>query len=346
MSPPHPGSLRSMLGHELSASGHVLRRDGGDVSAAVGGGPVSRCLQRQTPRRLCARRCYRQQQRQREQAPRHLACAARPPRRAALFASVTVSMAGASASCGLTESFGTHPPRHGSAKPAPSRGSRRAAHRVLVHVGGSVLLRNAAMAGAREQRKGECPPAADAAYPVVASGLMLRTLQTLVLAMIAALATVSSTTAFAPKTALRALHDFSPARVGALATQQREAHQQNTLGYGDVASDASLAARGAAGLGEEIGILRSATKGAGNFGLGAADAETAVKLGESWVGEGATLASDGKTLLSADKLRQFRPPSWKPNLGRVQANFEQRLEAAGRWLSNGHLDILYGPVKP
>jgi RHS repeat-associated protein len=106
------------------------------------------------------------------------------------------------------------------------------------------------------------------------------------------------------------------------------------------------AAEGAAGLGEEIGILRNAATGAGNYGLGAADAQTAVKLGESWVGEGATLASDGKTLLSADKLRAFRPPSWKPNLGRVQANFEQRLEAAGRWISNGHLDILLGPVKP
>ena len=42
------------------------------------------------------------------------------------FASVTVSVAGASASGELTESFGRHPPRHGSAKPAPSRGSRRA----------------------------------------------------------------------------------------------------------------------------------------------------------------------------------------------------------------------------
>jgi hypothetical protein len=42
--------------------------------------------------------------------------------------------------------------------------------------------------------------------------------------------------------------------------------------------------------------------------LGAVDSATAQRLGEAWVGEGSTVASDGKTLLSADGLRQFRPP--------------------------------------
>jgi hypothetical protein len=110
---------------------------------------------------------------------------------------------------------------------------------------------------------------------------MLRSLQTLVLAMIAALAIASSATAFAPKTALRAHHDFSPARVGALATQQREAHQQNTLGYGDVASDASLAAR--------AGVL------AARYGT---TAERTALLGRA-------IASDGTLNTSATVARQL-----------------------------------------
>jgi RHS repeat-associated protein len=100
------------------------------------------------------------------------------------------------------------------------------------------------------------------------------------------------------------------------------------------------------GVAEEIGILQSAAKGSGNFGVGVADAATAERLGQAWVGEGATVASDGTTLVSADGLRQFRPPSWKPNLGRIQANFEQRFGPSGPWNSNGHLDILYGPEPP
>jgi filamentous hemagglutinin len=58
------------------------------------------------------------------------------------------------------------------------------------------------------------------------------------------------------------------------------------------------------------------------------------------VGDGFTVASDGKTLVSADGLRQYRPPSYKPNLDMWQANFEQRLIPRGTWQGNGHLDIL------
>jgi hypothetical protein len=94
---------------------------------------------------------------------------------------------------------------------------------------------------------------------------------------------------------------------------------------------------------QEIGILRDAAKGSGNFGLGAADSATATRLGEAWVGDGATLANDGKTLVSADGLRQFRPPSFKPFRGTFQANLEQRFAPQGPWNSNGHLDILFGP---
>ncbi|MFF3225009.1 hypothetical protein ACFYV7_19610 [Nocardia suismassiliense] len=91
---------------------------------------------------------------------------------------------------------------------------------------------------------------------------------------------------------------------------------------------------------EEIsGMLRDAAKGKGNFGIGSGTAEEAEAAGRAWVGPNATLASDGKTLVSEDGLRQFRPPSFKPNLGRYQANFEWRNVANGRWQGNGHLDV-------
>ena len=115
------------------------------------------------------------------------------------------------------------------------------------------------------------------------------------------------------------------------------------------------AARGGAGpvasasreaLGNEIGILREAASGRGNFGAGSADAATAQRPGAAWVGDGAIVASDGMTLLSRDGLRQFRPPSLKPRLGRVQANFEARAKPEGAWQSNAHLDITPEPPKP
>lgn len=111
----------------------------------------------------------------------------------------------------------------------------------------AALQRHGGWRGRARATKGESTLAAGAAGPVVASGVVLRTLQTLVLALVAALATASSAAAFAPESALRASPIFSQTRVGALAAQPREAHQQNTLGYGEVVSDASLAAEGVAG---------------------------------------------------------------------------------------------------
>ena len=64
-----------------------------------------------------------------------------------------------------------------------------------------------------------------------------------------------------------------------------------------------------------------------------------VQPGRAWVGRNYRMASDGKTLLSEDGLRQYRPPSYKPTLEKTQANFEQRWERSGQWQSNGHLDI-------
>jgi hypothetical protein len=94
-----------------------------------------------------------------------------------------------------------------------------------------------------------------------------------------------------------------------------------------------------AGVAGDQGILSAAARGQGNFGLGSASFETAMRLGRDWVGKGYRLASDGKTLVSADGLRAFRPPSFKPRLGKMQANFEQRPGPSGKWTSNGHLDV-------
>ncbi len=102
----------------------------------------------------------------------------------------------------------------------------------------------------------------------------------------------------------------------------------------------SAALEGAQSLTNEIRILRDAAAGKGNFSLGSSTAPVAARLGKAWVGKGYTIASDGKTLISSNGLRQFRSPSFKPRLGIMQANFEQRFQPTGQWQSNGHLDIL------
>ena len=93
--------------------------------------------------------------------------------------------------------------------------------------------------------------------------------------------------------------------------------------------------------GKEIGILRDAAKGKGNFGLGSGSRAEADKLGKAWVGDGYKVASDGKTLVGKDGLRQYRPPSYKGRLGKTQANFEQKFpgQKTKGWQSNGHLNI-------
>ncbi|OAN69615.1 hypothetical protein A8B83_01580 [Rhodobacteraceae bacterium EhC02] len=96
---------------------------------------------------------------------------------------------------------------------------------------------------------------------------------------------------------------------------------------------------------ERIGILREASNlPSGNRTLlGTATRAEAAELGEAWVGPGFRVASDGRTLISADGLRQYRPPAPKPNSPYtqtgVQANFEQRLDPTTSWTSNAHLDI-------
>jgi len=92
-------------------------------------------------------------------------------------------------------------------------------------------------------------------------------------------------------------------------------------------------------------MLRDAARGTGNYGLGTASKADAARMGEAWVGSGFKTASDGKTLVSADGLRTFRPPSAKSSpyaTTGVQANFEVRVpNTNGTWnvTGNGHLNV-------
>lgn len=102
-------------------------------------------------------------------------------------------------------------------------------------------------------------------------------------------------------------------------------------------------------LADEMAALREAALGKGNFGVGTGTQADAMRLGNAWVGKGSRVASDGRTLVSKDGLRIFRPPSAKPNSPHattgIQANFQtlERVRINGveklRVLRNGHLDV-------
>ncbi|UUI67269.1 DUF6531 domain-containing protein [Aeromicrobium duanguangcaii] len=88
------------------------------------------------------------------------------------------------------------------------------------------------------------------------------------------------------------------------------------------------------------GIVRDAIRGKGNHGLGSGTLSQATRAGETWVGDGYRVASDGKTLVSRDGLRAFRPPTWKPREDKFQANFEYWMgNRMGKPFGNGHLDV-------
>jgi RHS repeat-associated protein len=89
---------------------------------------------------------------------------------------------------------------------------------------------------------------------------------------------------------------------------------------------------------DKIGVLRTASSGVGNFGLGSASIDEAMALGRAWVGPSYRISSNGRAFISADGLRQFRPPEFKPMLDLLQANFE-RLNQLGKIIGNGHLTI-------
>ncbi|MGZ8755659.1 MAG: hypothetical protein ACXW15_10780, partial [Acidimicrobiia bacterium] len=99
-----------------------------------------------------------------------------------------------------------------------------------------------------------------------------------------------------------------------------------------------------AGSAEELATysatLRDAVRGKGDFGLGSATAEEADLLGRAWVGPHHLVSSDGTAWISADGLRQYRPPAHKGRLGLYQANLEHRFVPSGEWQANGHLVIV------
>ena len=86
-------------------------------------------------------------------------------------------------------------------------------------------------------------------------------------------------------------------------------------------------------------ILTNARNGRGCFGLGSASYAEANLAGAKWVGENYRVSSNGKMWISADGLRQYRLPSYKPKLKKYQANFESRNTNGGEWINNGHLDV-------
>ena len=93
---------------------------------------------------------------------------------------------------------------------------------------------------------------------------------------------------------------------------------------------------------EEAGRLWDMANRKGLYGIGEGTAEDAKRLGEAWVGRGAVPTSDGKGMKSSDGMRVYRPPTFKPQLNKMQANYQQNyVNAAGRTveLSNGHMDI-------
>ena len=86
-------------------------------------------------------------------------------------------------------------------------------------------------------------------------------------------------------------------------------------------------------------ILTNARNGRGCFGLGSASCAEANLAGAKWVGENYRVSSNGRMWISADGLRQYRLPSYKPKLKKYQANFESRNTNGGEWINNGHLDV-------
>ena len=88
-------------------------------------------------------------------------------------------------------------------------------------------------------------------------------------------------------------------------------------------------------------IVERACNGRGPFGVGRGTYAEAMEAGKKWVGDGYSSSSRDKTILiSKDGKRQFRAPSYKPRLGKYQANFESRESSKGRFTNNGHLDII------
>jgi RHS repeat-associated protein len=96
--------------------------------------------------------------------------------------------------------------------------------------------------------------------------------------------------------------------------------------------------------------IRNQIAAGGNRGTaGAVSQADALTLGQRFVGSGFRTAGEGRVLVSADGLRQFRLPAMKRGINAVtgesfsgtgtQVNFQSRPTARGAWTSNVHLDI-------
>ncbi|WP_063062110.1 hypothetical protein [Nocardia sienata] len=88
-------------------------------------------------------------------------------------------------------------------------------------------------------------------------------------------------------------------------------------------------------------IVRAAGADSGNFGVGRAGRAEADAAGLVWVGlEARPFPYNGThRWVSADGLRQYRPPQQKPSGRGVEANYESRSETGRHWESNAHLEI-------
>jgi filamentous hemagglutinin len=83
--------------------------------------------------------------------------------------------------------------------------------------------------------------------------------------------------------------------------------------------------------------------------VGSGTQSEADNLGKIWVGDGHTVASDGKSLISADGTRIYRPPAIKKNAPAalnptgVQANFVTQsinpITKQATVTSNAHLSV-------
>ena len=76
-----------------------------------------------------------------------------------------------------------------------------------------------------------------------------------------------------------------------------------------------------------------------NYGLGSLSWDATMAAGRRFLGPGFRSSNRGAAWLSADGLRQFRPPTFKPRQGYSQANFQSRAVPRGEWKTNGHVRV-------
>ncbi|WP_443070994.1 RHS repeat-associated core domain-containing protein [Streptomyces sp. NBC_01476] len=117
---------------------------------------------------------------------------------------------------------------------------------------------------------------------------------------------------------------------------------------GEYGVGGELAVPGAVSVEREVELARmlsDAARQKGMSGVGTVSKAEAEMMGAAWVGPGYRLAKDGRTMISKDKLRQYRPPSFKPNRPAeyggpgYQANLEWRVVPEKQWQADAHLNI-------